>query len=45
MLSTITVLAGIGWEPEIRGALVVLVGSAVLMGSVWLILTTNLGNR
>ena len=38
-------LAGIGWEPEIRGALTVLVGSLVLFGSVWLILNTNLGNR
>tara|TARA_B100000700_G_C14995669_1_gene833668 strand:+ start:657 stop:1868 length:1212 start_codon:yes stop_codon:yes gene_type:complete len=39
------VIAGIGWEPEIRGALTVLVGSLVLFGSVWLILNTNLGNR
>lgn len=39
------VLAGISWEPEIRGALVVLVGGTVLFGSVWLLLTTNLGNR
>ncbi len=44
-LDLLHVLAGIGWEPEIRGALTVLVGSAVLMGSVWLILTTNLGSR
>ena len=39
------IVAGIGWEPEIRGALTVLVGSLVLFGSVWLILNTNLGNR
>ena len=39
------VVAGIGWEPEIRGALTILVGSLVLFGSVWLILNTNLGNR
>ncbi len=45
MLAMLQVLAGIGWEPEIRGALTVLVGSAVLMGSVWLILSTNLGSR
>ena len=38
-------IAGIGWDPEIRGALTVLVGSLVLFGSVWLILNTNLGNR
>lgn len=42
---TINILAGIGWEPEIRGALTVLLGSTVLGGSVWLILSTNLGNR
>ena len=35
------IVAGIGWEPEIRGALTVLVGSLVLFGSVWLILNTN----
>ena len=39
------VIAGISWEPEIRGALTVLVGSLVLFGSVGLILNTNLGNR
>ncbi len=39
------VVAGISWDPEIRGALTVLVGSLVLFGSVWLILNTNLGNR
>lgn len=44
-LATMHVLAGISWEPEIRGALVVLVGSTVLMGSVWLLLTTNMGHR
>jgi hypothetical protein len=38
-------LAGIGWEPEIRGLLTVAVGVAVLMGSVYLLLATNLGNR
>ena len=45
MLSFLNVVAGISWEPEIRGALVFLVGSAVLYGSVWLILTTNIGSR
>ena len=38
-------LAGIAWDPQIRGILVVLVGVAVLMGSVYLLLGTNLGNR
>ncbi len=45
MLSFLNVVAGISWEPEIRGALVFLVGSAVLFGSVWLILSTNIGSR
>ena len=33
MLPFVHVIAGISWEPEIRGALVVMIGSAVLMGS------------
>jgi hypothetical protein len=45
MLALINVVAGIGWEPEIRGALVILIGSAVLMGSVWMLLATNMGSR
>ena len=44
-LQFLHIVAGIGWDPEIRGALTVLVGSLVLFGSVWLILNTNLGNR
>jgi hypothetical protein len=39
------VMAGISWDPEIRGALTILMGSLVLFGSIWLILNTNLGNR
>ena len=42
---TFLTLAGIGWEPEIRGLLTVVVASAVLMGSVWLLLVTNTGVR
>lgn len=38
-------LAGIGWDPQIRGILVVAVGVVVLMGSVYLLLATNVGNR
>jgi len=46
LISTLgTVIAGISWEPEIRGALTVVLASAVLMGSVWLILVTNTGVR
>ncbi len=42
MLST---LAAIGFDPEIRGILVVGTGAVVLFGSVWLILATNSGVR
>src|SRR5262245_4459467 len=39
------VLAGINFDVTIRGVLVVLVAVAVLMGSVWLIISTNTGTR
>ncbi|MAT04159.1 MAG: hypothetical protein CL424_03830 [Acidimicrobiaceae bacterium] len=42
MLAT---LLAIGWEPELRGLLTVMIGAAVWMGSVYLILGTNLGAR
>lgn len=42
MLST---LLAVNWEPELRGALTVILGTAVWMGSVYLILGTNLGAR
>ncbi len=45
MIATLNLLAGIGFDPAIRGWLVVLVGVAVLMGSVWLLLVTNSGIR
>lgn len=38
-------LAGIAWDPQIRGFLAVGVGVVVLMGSVYLLLGTNLGSR
>lgn len=38
-------LAGIAWDPDLRGALSVIVGVVVLMGSVYLILATNLASR
>jgi hypothetical protein len=41
---TSTVLA-IGWEPELRGLLVVLIGFTVLCGGVYLVIATNLGAR
>ena len=42
MLAT---LLAINWEPELRGVLTVLIGTAVWMGSIYLILGTNLGAR
>lgn len=45
MLAFLNVVAGISWEPEIRGALVVLIASSVLMGSIWLVLVTDVGSR
>ncbi len=44
-INTTTVIAGIGWDPEIRGLLTVAVASAGLMGTVWLLLATNVGVR
>jgi hypothetical protein len=41
---TATLLA-INWEPELRGLLTVLIGTGVWMGSIYLILGTNLGAR
>lgn len=42
MLAT---LLAINWEPELRGILTVLIGTGVWIGSVYLILGTNLGAR
>lgn len=41
----INITAGIGWDPEIRGFLTVLLAATALMGSVWLLLATNTGVR
>ncbi len=40
-----TLIAGIAWDPHIRGALAVFVGVVVLCGSIYLLLGTNLGSR
>ena len=37
--------AHFGWQPEIRGIVVVLIAVGVLMGIVYLLLATNLGAR
>lgn len=38
-------ILAIGWEPELRNILTVIIAVAVLMGSLYLILATNLGAR
>jgi hypothetical protein len=42
---TFASMLAITWNPEIRGIIAVLVGFVVLCGSVYLILSTNLGGR
>ncbi|MCB1002672.1 MAG: hypothetical protein KDB35_00650 [Acidimicrobiales bacterium] len=48
-MTTLTTLAmtfaGISWKPEIRGVLTVAVAVAILCGSVYLLLATNVGSR
>lgn len=38
-------LAVVRWDPQIRGALIVLTGALILCGSVYLLLSTNLGAK
>jgi len=38
-------LLAINWQPELRGILTVIIGATVWMGSIYLILGTNLGAR
>ena len=45
MLGFVEIVAGLGWDPEIRGLLTVVLAMAVLAGSVWLLLVTNTGTR
>jgi hypothetical protein len=42
MMSTIF---AVNWEPELRGILILIIGTAVMMGSIYLVLGTNLGAR
>lgn len=44
-MQTLHVIAGLAWDPEIRGFLSVLTAIIILMGSVWLIIATNTGVR
>ena len=38
-------LLAIGWEPELRGLLTVIIGVVILVGSIYGIMATNLGSR
>jgi hypothetical protein len=40
----VSILA-IGWEPELRGILIIIIAVSVLCGSIYLILSTNIGAR
>jgi hypothetical protein len=41
----LSALLAVSWEPEIRGWIIVIISVSVLMGSTYLILSTNLGAR
>lgn len=41
----VSFLAALSWDPQIRGASIVLAGIFVLIGSVYLLLATNMGAR
>ena len=42
---TFHLLAGLSWDPAIRGILTVVLGCAILLGSIYMILATNTGIR
>ena len=44
-MEALDVIAGLAWDPEIRGFMAVFAGVLVLMGSVWLLLALNTGTR
>lgn len=44
-MEMVDLIAGLAWDPEIRGFLAVLAGFVVWMGSVWLIVSSNSGVR
>jgi len=44
-MQMIHVIAGLAWDPQMRGFMAVLVGIVVLMGSVWVLLSSNSGPR
>ncbi len=44
-MEALDIIAGLAWDPEIRGFLAVFTGIVVLCGSVWLVISTNSGMR
>ncbi len=44
-METLELIAGLAWDPEIRGFMAVFAGVITLMGSVWLLLAANTGTR
>ena len=45
MIASVQLFAGLAWNPGVRGILIVAVAVFVLMGSVYLLLGTNIGAR
>lgn len=44
-MEMLDLIAGLAWDPEIRGFLAVLAGAITWMGSVWLLVSSNSGPR
>ncbi len=44
-MQMLNVIAGLAWDPQMRGFMAVLTGVVVLIGSVWILLSTNSGTR
>ena len=44
-MEALDVIAGLAWDPEIRGFMAVFAGVLVLIGSVWMLLALNTGTR
>ena len=44
-MESLDLIAGLAWDPEIRGFMAVFAGVIVLMGSVWLLVALNTGVR
>jgi len=45
LLHTLNVLAALSWDPQVRGFLIVVAAIAILPGTIYLLILTNLGAR